>query len=197
MMIKSKTRMANEYIARTGKTPESHYTSDSMVKDLLKLIPFETGDNVLDPCSGRNKVWFKNFYVNTNNFELEIEEGKNFFNWNIPVDWIIGNPPFSQGVMFVEHALSFCRKGVGFLGNHNFINSLFLPRRMESYKARHFAISNIHIVEDKRWFGRYYFVVFKHHWMENAKISWGSKIYKDGPVNTQELTGASDDWELF
>jgi hypothetical protein len=162
-----------------------------MARDLLKLIPFEPRNSVLDPCSGRNKVWLRNFPSNAIHLDCEIEEGSSFFDWCEPVDWIVGNPPFSKGVLFTEHAMRFCRKGIAYLGNHNFINSLFLPSRMEKYKGQGWAISRMQIVQDKRWFGRYYFVIFRHGWEGDLKLGWTLKSYTDGPVDSSEPNGDS------
>jgi hypothetical protein len=66
-----------------------------MVKDLMSLIPFEKGDRVLDAGSGKNKIWYKNIPKNCISWECEIEDGKDFLKeWNVEVDWVIGNPPF-------------------------------------------------------------------------------------------------------
>ena len=80
-----------------------HYTNLEMVKDLLKYIPFENKDIALDAGSGKNKVWQKNCPVKC--LECEIEEENDFMGWNKKVDWVIGNPPFHQGWLF----LNLCR----------------------------------------------------------------------------------------
>ena len=69
-----------------------HYTNKQMVKDLMKLIPFEKGDIALDAGSGKNKVWQKNCPVQC--LECEIEDGVDFMEWDKHVDWVIGNPPY-------------------------------------------------------------------------------------------------------
>jgi len=177
----SKTQENNEIMKKTGITPVTHYTSESMAKDLISLTPFEKGDIVLDSCSGRNKVWYNNLPDYVEKMECEIEDGCNFFDWNRKVDWTIGNPPFSLGWEFVKKSVAVSRKGIAYLGNHNFINSLFVPKRMEWLKYCGFTISNVHIVMDKRWYGRYYFIVFRKDWAGDAKIGWIEKTYNDGP----------------
>jgi len=174
--ISKKKQNLKDVMNITGITPVSHYTSESMAKDLLKFVPFEKGDIVLDPCSGRNKVWYSNFPRYTVNLECEIEEGNNFFEYSKPVDWCVSNPPFTNGVLFVEKAMSLVKKGIAYLGNHNFINSLFLPSRMEKYKSFGFTMSNIQIVMDKRWFGRYYFIIIRKDYGGDCKIGWTLKF---------------------
>ena len=179
------------------KTPVLHYTSETMAKDLIGLVPFEKGDIVLDPCSGRNKVWYRNFPEYASNLECEIEDGSNFFEWSKPVDWCVGNPPFSQGFLFSEKAMSLCRKGIAYLGNHNFINSMFLPARMEKCKMLGFSLSNIHIVMDKRWYGRYYFLILRKDWKGDCKVGWIAKTYTDGPVPAEKPLLVSSDEDML
>jgi len=186
---KSGTQQRNEEMKRTGITPVSHYTSEQMAKDLLDvlykpdLISVDQGDVMLDPCSGRNKVFYKNFPVFTKNLECEIEDGVNYLSdWEEKVDWVVSNPPFTDGWKFVEKSMTIARKGIAFLGNHNFINSLFLPSRLELLKAAGWLITNIHVCMDARWFGRYYFVILKKGGpARDVHFTWKTKVYNDGP----------------
>ncbi|MFA5151858.1 MAG: hypothetical protein WC554_04775 [Clostridia bacterium] len=151
-----------------------HYTNDQMVKDLISLIPFKNGDKVLDAGSGKNKVWYKNIPKNCKKYECEIEDGKDFLLHNKKYNWIIGNPPFHQGWLFTEKASNLAENGIAFLGNLNFWNSC-LPNRFDYLKNKGFYLSKIHIVQDKRWFGRYYFLIFVKK--KNKFISWNTKTY--------------------
>jgi hypothetical protein len=154
-----------------------HYTNEQMVKDLLRITPLTDGDIVLDAGSGRNKVWFNNLDGRGiyKKLECEIEDGVDFLtDWNKNVDWVIGNPPFHLGWMFLDKASAVAKKGVAFLGNLNFLNSC-LPSRLEILKERGFYLNKIHVVQDKRWFGRYYFLIFTKE--VNSFISWNKKSY--------------------
>lgn len=150
-----------------------HYTNEQMVKDLIALLRIRWTDSVLDAGSGKNKVWYKNLPEGQQKYECEIEDGKDFLEWDIPVDWVIGNPPFHQGWLFCDKASQIARKGIAFLGNLNFWNSC-LPSRLEIMKQRGFEVQLIHIVQDKRWFGRYYFIVFAK---KKGILSWNTKTY--------------------
>jgi hypothetical protein len=97
--------------------------------------------------------------------------------WNKKVDWVIGNPPYKDGANFVKHTLDITNKGFGFLGSHNFINSFFLPKRLQELNDKGFCLSNIHIVQDKRWYGRYYFLIAQKRPLE-IKLSWNIKTYQ-------------------
>lgn len=153
---------------------ELHYTKEEMVKDLLKLIKFREKDIVLDAGSGLNKVWYKNINVK-NKYECELEEGNDFYNWNLQVDWVIGNPPYSHAKDFLLKASEISNKGIAFLVNNQCFNSFLLPSRLEKMKEKGFYINKIKVVNDKRWFGRYYFVIFTKK--KNDFIEYELKTY--------------------
>jgi hypothetical protein len=153
------------------KPKEFYYTNEQMVKDLLTITPIN--GSVLDAGSGKNKVWFNN--LQGEKYECEIEDGCNFYKWNKEVDWVVGNPPFHEGWKFLDKASHIASKGIAFLGNINFWNCC-LPNRFELLKKRGFYLNKIHIVQDKRWYGRYYYLIFTK---EPADfISWNTKTYK-------------------
>ena len=147
-----------------------HYTNEEMVKDLIAITPIS--DSVLDAGSGKNKVWFKNLIGEK--YECEIEDGVDFLLWDKRVDWVIGNPPFHLGWVFLYKASQIANKGIAFLGNLNFWNSC-LPNRFDILKERGFYLNKIHIVQDKRWFGRYYYLIFTKK--QNKFLSWNTKTY--------------------
>ena len=154
-----------------------HYTNEEMVKDLIKLIPFskESGDKVLDAGSGNNKVWFNNIPGHCVPLECELEDGCDYLiDWTEKVEWVIGNPPFSIGWKFLEKSIDIAIKGIAFLGNINFINCLN-QNRLQQLKEKGWYINKVHIVSDKRWFGRYYFIIFTRK--ENTLFSWNKKSY--------------------
>ena len=55
---------------------------------------------VLDPCRG-DGAFFNNL---PGALWCELRDGKDFFAWNRPVDWIIGNPPFSILNQWLDHS---------------------------------------------------------------------------------------------
>lgn len=162
------------------RNKDFYYTKELMVKDLIKLIPFKKGkyiynsDSVLDAGSGANKVWFSNIPKECNKYECEIEHGCNFYEWKEKVDWVIGNPPFHDGWNFINYASILVNKGIAFLGNINFFNCL-TTKRLDELSKRGFNIQKIHVINDKRWFGRYYFIIFEKK--NSDFVTWNNKTY--------------------
>ena len=155
----------------TTKRPKDfYYTNKQMVKDLIAITPIK--GSVLDAGSG-NKIWY--YQINTKDkFECEIDRGCDFYKWNILVDWVVGNPPFHESWKFFERALNISQKGIAFLINNLAFNS-WTPRRYEMFREKGFYLQRIHIVADKRWFGRYYYLIFGKE--DKKLISWELKTY--------------------
>ena len=151
-----------------------HYTNEQMAKDLISIIPFKKGDTILDAGSGKNKVWYKNLPFDCRRFECELEDGQNFLEYEEKYDWIIGNPPYHIGWQFTEKASLLANKGIAWLVNNTEMNSLFTPRRLQIVKDNGFEITHIKVVADKRWFGRYYFLIFEK---KKGFVSWERKTY--------------------
>lgn len=59
---------------------------------------------MLDPCKGDGS--FYNLMPERRRKYCEIAEGKDFFDFKERVDWIIGNPPYSNFEEFLKHSFS-------------------------------------------------------------------------------------------
>ena len=76
------------------------YTPDWVARDMVEF--FQPSGRILDPCKG-NGV-FLNYLPGAE--WCEIQDGKDFFAWNEPVDWLIGNPPYRQLSRWLKHSMS-------------------------------------------------------------------------------------------
>ena len=74
------------------------YTPSWVARDMVEF--FNPVGSILEPCAG-DGVFLK--FLNNSSW-CEIAKGKDFFAWNTPVDWIVGNPPFKQFDKFLLHS---------------------------------------------------------------------------------------------
>ena len=159
-----------------------HYTNPEMVEYLLSKTPIS--GSVLDAGSGKNKVWFSQ--LKDEKYECEIEDGVDFFEWDKKVDWVVGNPPFAGNEinekgrhpnlipLWVEKSSVIAQKGMAFLINHKVVNFL-TTTRLEKLKDKGFFLTKIIIVADKRWFGRYYYLIFTKE--PSNFLEWNNKTF--------------------
>jgi len=155
---------------------DKHYTPEEVAKDCLDLLPIKYTDIVVDAGSGIKKVWYDNLKVKTK-YEYEIEEGNDFLKHTDPVDWVVGNPPFSLGWEFLHHSSRIARKGIAFLGSYKNINSNLLPTRLKKMEDAGFGITRIHVMTISKWYGRYFFIVYEMG--KPSIVSYTLKNYKE------------------
>jgi len=74
------------------------YTPDHVVKAIVDR--YKPSGTVLDPCAG-DHAFTKHI---PDCLWCEIKDGRDFFSWNEPVDWIVGNPPYSILNAWLEHS---------------------------------------------------------------------------------------------
>lgn len=75
------------------------FTPRWLAKAICKI--FDIGGDVLEPAKGEG-VFMEFLPKNTD--WCEIMEGRNFFDYNKKVDWIVTNPPYSDFNRFLEHS---------------------------------------------------------------------------------------------
>ena len=92
-----------------------YYTPSSLAEALVRRIDFDTAKVALDPCSGTG-AFYRAFPKWIAKEECEISQDKgNFFDWNVPVCWIISNPPFSDLTKWIEHTCKYATIGFAYL----------------------------------------------------------------------------------
>ena len=75
------------------------FTPDKVAKFLVEL--FNPEGKILEPASGEG-VFLR--YLPKNTEWCEITKGRDFFDYNKKVDWIITNPPYSNFNKFLAHS---------------------------------------------------------------------------------------------
>ena len=78
-------------------------TPRDVAEDVVKR--FEPYGRILDPCKGDGA--FTEFMPTAQ--WCEIREGRDFFEWREPVDWIVSNPPYSIFSKFLRHSMTVAR----------------------------------------------------------------------------------------
>lgn len=63
-----------------------------LAKDIIEF--FHPSGRCLDPCAGASEVFLSCLPAGAD--WCEIQRGKDFYAWGSPVDWIVGNPPYSH-----------------------------------------------------------------------------------------------------
>ena len=76
------------------------YTPPILARDIVDF--FEPSGRCLDPCKGAG-IFFDLLPAGAE--WCEIEQGRDFYAWSTPVDWIISNPPFSHYSAWMRHSM--------------------------------------------------------------------------------------------
>jgi len=93
--------MQGTLFAREHDPSDVVYTPDWCAKDMLDW--FRPCGKMLDPCKGGGAFFDK---MPAGAEWCEIREGRDFFEWRDPVDWIVSNPPYSNFRAFLNHSFT-------------------------------------------------------------------------------------------
>jgi hypothetical protein len=116
-----------------------------MTPDSLALAIVEhfrpDGYTILEPCEGTGAFVraFEQTKIATV-FACEITEGSDFLTWDVPVNWIITNPPWSQFLAFLKRSMAVA-DDIVFLSYANawFVKSRINAMRSAGFSFREFA----------------------------------------------------------
>ena len=75
------------------------YTPDDVASDIVDH--FKPSGKCLDPCRG-DGAFYK--YLPLDSLWCEAKEGRDFFDFDEPVDWIVSNPPYSIFAKWLRHS---------------------------------------------------------------------------------------------
>jgi len=123
-------------------------TPDTLAEQMVSYFnPF--GKTVLEPCKGEGAFMraFEKYGINAD--WCEIDEGKDFYEYDKKVDWIITNPPYSQLTKFLVKSLSVA-DNVVFLC---LANAMFFTARIRTIHRAGFGVKEIVYVNppEKPW----------------------------------------------
>lgn len=92
--------MQKELFERFVPSADIVYTPDVVAKRIIDFL--KPSGACLDPCRGGG-AFHKHLPAAD---YCEITEGKDFFEYHKKVDWIIGNPPYSNFTHFLSHSFA-------------------------------------------------------------------------------------------
>lgn len=109
----------------------------------IKIINhFSPKGKILDPSKGKG-VFYNNYPKGCEKYWCEINEGKDFFNYQEKVDWIITNPPWSLMRQFLE-------KGYDISNNIVYLSTLThfcTKKRLKIMKEKGFDIKEVLLID--------------------------------------------------
>lgn len=155
-----------------------HQTPSELCKELIKKVPLESADIVLEPFRGEGS-FFNNFPDFVKPKWCEIEEGVDYKDFTEYVDWVITNPPFRledeitkkrENTFFklLKYYTERVGKGIAFLANDACFGTL-TPKRLKELNESGWYIHNIVVSSIKKWRGRYFFIIFKKEYSDFYK----------------------------
>ena len=115
---------------RTGKGTANDVvmTPESTAKRIIEY--YNPQGLVLEPCKGTG-MFYNNFPGDKD--WCEISEGKDFFNYNKKVDWIITNPPFSIYDLFLFKSFEIADNVVFFCPLNKAFKSQKVDKTIQEY----------------------------------------------------------------
>ena len=96
-----------KFITSGNKPNDKCYTPLNIAKQIIELYDLQ-GKLVLDAFKGKG-AFYNQYPVNCIKDWCEIDEGRDFFEYNKRVDWIITNPPYSIFDEVLEHSFKIAK----------------------------------------------------------------------------------------
>ena len=154
--VNSKKYATNGHLIKNREVPlDVFYTPLSVVKQHLLLIDAKEEDKWFDPFFGEG-IYYDNFPTE-NKCWTEINKGKDFFEFNDPVDIICSNPPFSMLDKVFKKSVELKPRIISYLIG---VNNL-TPKRIEDMNRAGYGLSKCHMLKVKKWFGMQFLIVFE------------------------------------
>ena len=129
---------------------------------LIEYVPIDREDTAWEPFSGE-KSFYNAIRKKTQKVTWsELEDGIDYKDIEGQFDWVVSNPPFNGTGSFAKLLLELAdrvNKGIAFLGNQYCFTSL-TPKRLKKLEDKGLYLSRIVVCNIKKWYGKYYFIVF-------------------------------------
>ena len=155
------------------------YTPPVVVDMMLDFCEYKAGQSVLEPARGLGAIYDK---LKSPKEFCEIDEDKDYFDYNKKVELIITNPPYSLIDAFLKHTYTLCDKFCFLIGCYS-----LTPKRIEVMNQNGFYVTKLLLTKIPSFFQRSYIIVCEK--LENEpenivfkSINLGNKcLYCDRP----------------
>lgn len=104
------------------------YTPQDIVIDIMSFFPIS--GKCLDPCRGDGA--FHKLLPDGSDW-CEVRDGRDFFDYNFAVDWIVGNPPCSIFYDFLKHSFTLSSNIVYILPTNKVFQSFKIMDEIDNY----------------------------------------------------------------
>ena len=104
------------------------YTPDWVAQDMVSY--FKPSGSILEPCAG-DGVFLR--YLSGDVSWCEIEKERDFFAWNTPVNWLVGNPPYNILKKWLSHSFDVANNILYVLPITKIFNSYYQLQEVYKY----------------------------------------------------------------
>lgn len=104
------------------------YTPDWCAADMVNH--FAPTGRILEPCAGGG-AFMRHLPADTD--WCEITDGRDFFDWHTPVDWVISNPPYSLTREWFRHSYTIAANLVYLVPLRNVFSGHGFLREIHTY----------------------------------------------------------------
>ena len=120
--------MQLDFVGEQALPSDVVYTRNDVALDIVRWC--SPKGSCLDPCCG-DGAFLK--WLPDGSDWCELDQGRNFFDWRQPVDWIIGNPPYSIYEEFTDHAMSLANSIVWLIPTNKLFQRRILMKKLNRW----------------------------------------------------------------
>jgi len=91
---------------------------------------FKPAGKCLDPCKGPGAFYDR---LPLDSDWCELKDGRDFFDYNLQVDWIVSNPPYSIFAKFLDHSFKVAENIVYLIPINKPFNSFAILQRIKEW----------------------------------------------------------------
>lgn len=117
-----------QLIAMSLKASDVVYTPDDVARNIVDY--FRPSGTILEPCAG-DGAFLK--YLPPDTEWCEIEKGRDFFAYHKPVEWIVGNPPYSIFNEWLRHSFEIAENIVYLIPINKMYNDFGMFKAIHEY----------------------------------------------------------------